>query len=125
MGVVKLKEFNLPEVYVVDLDESIKFYTEVLGMKIERNLFDGVLLRATPDCIVYMEGGRNPHGVDPATTACTCMCFSTSEGLRESYDKLVDAGVSIVTHYTEFSEYFHMFRIADPSGNVIEFAGRP
>jgi hypothetical protein len=45
--------------------------------------------------------------------------------VKDAFEKLADAEVKIVSDYEEFSPDFAFFRIADPDGNKIEFAGKP
>ena len=53
------------------------------------------------------------------------LCFSPTEGLKKSWDRIKEAGIATFGEYEVLSDDFHMFRIADPSGNLIEFAGKP
>lgn len=126
MPVVNIQEFNLVSIYVDCFDECFRFYTEILGFKKTREMGTGVLLQVGDTLCVYLEGGYKPvtHGKE-LTETCTCICVSTLEGLKKSYEELKSAGVKILGEYAEFSKDFHMFRIQDPSGNILEFAGRP
>lgn len=124
MAVIRISDFNLPTVYVDDFEKALAFYTGVLGFTKARDMTPGVLLQITPDLVMYLEGGRQPVAASE-TGACTCMCFSTEEGITESYRRLQEAGVRMIGEYLEFGPELHMFRIADPAGNVIEFAGKP
>ena len=45
--------------------------------------------------------------------------------MKNAYEKLNAAGVTVVEDYQEFAPTFGAFRIADPDGNVIEFASKP
>ena len=51
-----------------------------------------------------------------------CLGVASVKGAAESLEA---AGVTLVSAYQEFGPQFGMFRIADPDGNVIEFAGAP
>ncbi len=124
MGLIQIQDFNLPAVYVDDFPLGLRFYTEVLGFTKERDLPPGVLLRITKDLVLYLEGGRRPV-TEPALHARTSLRFSTAEGMRASYQRLREAGVRMVGEYMAMSPERHLFRIADPAGNVIEFAGKP
>lgn len=125
MSTIKIKDFNLCTLYVDHFDENLKFYTEILGMKKIRDMEPGVLLSANDQLTIYLEGGREPGPTAGMEGPCTSICFSTEEGIKTSYEKLKDAGVRMVGKYFDFGPEFHMFRIADPSGNIIEFAGKP
>ena len=104
---------------------SLDFYIGTLGMKKIKEMGDGVLLQALGDLTIYLEAGRTTAAADPISGPVSCMCFSLEEGIQASYETLKKAGVPMVGHYFDFGPEFHMFRVADPSGNVIEFAGKP
>jgi predicted enzyme related to lactoylglutathione lyase len=125
MAIIKLDEFNLPTVYVDDFEKNLAFYMDILGMTKEYDMEPGIVLRATKDCVMYLEGGREPVAVKPSEKTEVSLCFSTVEGLKKSYEALKAAKVTLVGEYMEFAPEFHMFRIADPAGNTIEFAGKP
>jgi catechol 2,3-dioxygenase-like lactoylglutathione lyase family enzyme len=125
MPAIQLKGLNLPAIYVNDLKEALNFYVDILGMEKLRDLGPGVLLKATPDCIIYLESGKIKSPNTKFDKSCVCLCFETNEGVRASYMNLQNAGVEMIGEYHEFDLDFHLFRIADPSGNIIEFAGKP
>ncbi len=126
---IKLKDLNVVGIYVENLDEALKFYVELLGMKKIRKLGSGWLLRAdglvNGDLSIYIEGGRkrtNPN-TDPLTESGLTLCFSTVEGIKNTYEKLKAANVKMVGEYQDYGEEYHMFSCVDPSGNIIEFSG--
>lgn len=118
--------FNVIAIYVSDLARAKDFYVNVLGMKFdEKNSAggNGVILHGG-GLMFYVEGGRT-HQVQPGMTANTISPTFASSSIRHAYNILKEQGVPIVEEYNQPNESFAMFRIADPDGNVIEFAGKP
>jgi catechol 2,3-dioxygenase-like lactoylglutathione lyase family enzyme len=115
--------FNVAAVYGVDLDRSRDFYVNTLGLTFESANGPGVMLKAG-DLTVYLEGERT-EGTDVGLhRACTSLCFAT-DSVKAAHDRLATAGVPVVQPYQEMGPSFAMFRVADPDGNVVEFAGAP
>ncbi len=83
----------------------------------------GVLM-ASGDVTIYLEPGRGARESVPGTTAEFSPCFAT-DSVKASWQALRDAGTTIVEEYQEFGPEFALFKVADPDGNLIEFAGRP
>lgn len=126
MSIVGLARFETVAIYVVDFEKALKFYTEILGFEKIRNMGPGCLLELKGQLSLYLEGGRKPRiKKDIGTVPACVLCLSTTEGLKESWNRLKKAGVETFGDYEALSDDFHMFRIADPSGNLIEFAGKP
>lgn len=123
MSVVKVTGLNVLSVYVCDLEEAKSFYKDTLGFADGGAMGKGWLLNAG-DVTLYIEDGREECNKPPWQYAETCPCFST-DGVKDAFERLADAEVKIVTDYEEFTPEFGMFRIADKSGNIIEFAGKP
>jgi catechol 2,3-dioxygenase-like lactoylglutathione lyase family enzyme len=123
MPVIKVTGLNVLAIYVSDLEKAKEFYRDILGFE-ESGAMDPGFCMVSGDLTIYLEPGREECNKPPDKYAEVCPCFAT-EGLNEAYDKLCDAGVKIVAEYQEFSPEFAMFRIADPDGNKIEFAGAP
>jgi len=125
MGIIELKEFNVCAVYADDFEASFKFYTDILGMKKSRDMGSGVLLQAGDEMTIYLEGGRKERKSPGEKYPSVALCFSTVEGIKASYGRLKEANVRILGDYMEFNPDFHMFICLDPSGNLVEFAGKP
>jgi hypothetical protein len=83
----------------------------------------GILMKAG-EVTLYLEAGRkNERGREYAMSEFS-PCFAT-HSVKGSYEALKAAGVPIRAEYQEFAPTFAFFRIADPDGNLIEFAGSP
>jgi len=123
--VIKLRDFNVLTIYASDLERSLDFYTNVMGMVKSRDMAPGVLLDAADGQLtVYLEGGKKKAAHDSEAPS-TRMCFQPEEGVRAAYEALKKHGVIMVGEYMEMAPVFHMFTCADPDGQLIEFAGRP
>jgi catechol 2,3-dioxygenase-like lactoylglutathione lyase family enzyme len=114
---------NVISIYVSDLDAAKAFYVATLGLMAGEEMAPGVMLSAG-DMPIYLEGGRSGRNDPGMQRPTTSICFSTPS-VREAYAKLHAAGVPIIEEYNEIAPTFAMFRIADPDGNVVEFAGKP
>jgi len=118
-----IENLQVIAIYVTDLDVALDFYVGQLGMERLGDMQPGVLLKAG-DQTIYLEGGRKLP-FEPALERAGCApCFGTAS-VRATFEHFVALGIAVVQPYQEFSDEFSMFRIADPAGNVLEFAGRP
>ncbi len=99
------------------------FYTERLGFEKGEDMSPGVLLRAG-DVTLYLEPGRKTRESASREFPEFSPCFA-SESVKQSYEVLKSAGVTIVEDYQEYGPTFALFKIADPDGNLIELAGQP
>jgi predicted enzyme related to lactoylglutathione lyase len=125
MATVEVNDLNTLAVYVTDLERAQAFYVEQLGFQPCDQMPPGVLLKAG-EVTLYLEGGRKPKSSSPLSESEVSFCLQTAAGgVKNAYEKLRSAGVAVVKDYQEFAPTFAAFRIADPDGNVIEFAGQP
>ena len=123
MPTTRVKDLNVLAVYVTDLEHSKQFYIRHLGFEMAGDMEPGILLKAG-QVTLYLEADRKTQRSDGTSTVEFSPCFAT-DSVKASHDALKAAGVRIVTPYQEFAPTFAFFRIADPDGNVIEFAGTP
>ncbi len=115
--------FQVAAVYTSDLDRARRFYVDMLGLEERGAMAPGVLL-GVGSFTLYLEGGRVSGAGAGMVSPTISLCFDSSS-IRAAYDKLRQAEVAVVEEYREYSPEFAMFRVADPDGNVLEFAGRP
>jgi predicted enzyme related to lactoylglutathione lyase len=108
---------------VTELERARAFYRDQLGMTDGGAMAPGVLLKAGSDTI-YLEGGRKPRSGDAGAEATVSICFEV-DGVKSAAAALGASGVTLVMPYTEYAPTFATFRVADPDGNVLEFAGAP
>ncbi|MCD4847955.1 MAG: VOC family protein [Candidatus Aegiribacteria sp.] len=123
MSKIAVKGLQVLSAYVSDLDRSVKFYTEILGFRQIGEVLPGLTLRSG-DLTLYLEPGRQSKVAESGNYAEFSPCFET-ESVKATYEILKNLGVSICEDYQEYSPEFAMFKISDPDGNVIEFAGNP
>jgi catechol 2,3-dioxygenase-like lactoylglutathione lyase family enzyme len=110
-------------IYVRDLEMALEFYRDRLGLPVLGPMDPGVLLKAG-SLTLYLEGGRQvlaPPGLEGCTTS---LCLS-GPSIRRIWNRLQDLGVPVVEPWLQHGEDFAMFRVEDPDGNVVEFAGTP
>ena len=128
MSVVQVSEFNALLVYVDDLRASEKFYTEILGMRRGKDQPPGILLQAgqgESGVTLYLEGGRKPREGAGERHPVVCGGFGVEGSLAAARERLARAGVTVLSDIVRLAPTFAVFRIADPSGNVVELAGTP
>jgi catechol 2,3-dioxygenase-like lactoylglutathione lyase family enzyme len=120
--------FQVLSIYVSDLARAVDFYTNVLGMETDEQYppheaKKGIILKAG-GLMIYLEGGRSATN-DPGMTANTISPTFTTDSIRAAYEAIKAKNAPFVEDYYEESPDFAMFRVADPDGNIIEFAGKP
>lgn len=123
MAAVLVRDLNVLAVYVTELARSEAFYRDHLGFGRVGDMEPGVLMKAGP-VTLYIEACRRKVHDGEAGTAEFCPCFET-DSVKASFEALRDAGVTISAGYREYGPEFALFRISDPDGNLIEFAGKP
>jgi catechol 2,3-dioxygenase-like lactoylglutathione lyase family enzyme len=109
--------------YVSDIARSLDFYTGALGFEKIGEMEPGVTLRSG-ELTLYIEPGRITRESEPGKHAEFCPCFEP-DSVKAAFRELGAAGVTVVEGYREYSPEFAMFKIADPDGCVMEFAGKP
>lgn len=110
-------------IYVRNLELALEFYRDRLGLPVLGPMDPGVLLKAG-SLTLYLEGGRQilaPPGLEGCTTS---LCLS-GPSIRRIWEHLQSCGVPVVEPWLQHGEDFAMFRVEDPDGNVVEFAGTP
>jgi predicted enzyme related to lactoylglutathione lyase len=125
VSIIKTNKFNVGSVYVSDLHASLKFYIDILGFRIKEEMSPGYLLTIEDGFLLYLEGGMKPKASTDNTSPCVSLCFDAEGGIKNAYEKLKEKNIKLIGDYMKYSDNFHMFRIADPDGNILEFAGKP
>jgi predicted enzyme related to lactoylglutathione lyase len=111
-------------VYVSDKERAVRFYKEMLGLQEgEQMLEPGVTLQLG-ETMIYISDGREPMEREPMKHPEISIAFVVSS-VKESFEKLRNAGVTIVEEYNAPSPYFASFSIADPDGNILQIWGKP
>jgi len=119
----KVKDLNVLAIYVTDLERSREFYSKQLGFESAGEMPPGILLKSG-QVTLYLEGGRKTKRSETSPATEFSPCFAV-DSVKAAHDALRAAGVRVVTAYQEFAPTFALFRIADPDGNLIEYAGTP
>lgn len=118
-----VNEVAVVAVYVQDLARSLAFYRDLLGLPVVAPMEPGVLLKAGGTTL-YMEGGRQPIP-GPGLEHCGVSLCLGGPSIRRIWQTLTEHGVPVVEPLIEHGADFAMFRVEDPDGLVVEFAGRP
>lgn len=96
---------------------------ENLGFEESNEVPPGILLKSG-EVTLYMEPGRRSRENGGRELPEFSPCFET-DSLRQAYETLKASGAAIVEMYQEYGPTFALFKIEDPDGNLIEFAGAP
>jgi predicted enzyme related to lactoylglutathione lyase len=123
---------NLSSIFVLDQDEALRFYTEVLGLEVAADIDFGMMrwltvrVPGTDHEILLERPGPPAH--DEATAEIIRDLVSkgagggwlafTTEDVHAMFDKVVAAGVD-VTQEPMDQPYGTDFAFRDPSGNAI------
>lgn len=123
MSKVRVNDINVLAVYVTDINKAKAFYIDHLGFEESEEISPGILLRSG-DVTLYMEEGRSRQKPETRELSEFSPCFAT-DSVKQTYEVLKSSGVRIAEEYQEFAPTFALFKIVDPDGNLIEFAGKP
>lgn len=126
MSLINIDKLNVTAVYVTDLQESVEFYIKTLGFEKKREMLPGVLLyHQIANLTLYVEPGRQARDQANRHAPHTALCFNAQEGVKQALEALEKSGVPILQKYGDFESEFAGFCFTDPSGNVLEIAGKP
>jgi len=120
---MEVTDINVIGIYVTDLQIAKDFYVSKLGFKESDQMDPGILL-CSNNVSIYLEPGRSKKNDPPIKSCEVSPCFAT-KSIKESYEELKNNDITIVSDYVEYGPEFAMFKIVDPDGNVLEFAGQP
>lgn len=127
-----LKRNNISSIFVLDQDEALTFYTEVLGLEIDTDMDFGpmrwltVRVPGDPKAILLEKPGVPAHDeatADQIRSLVTkgagggWLAFTTDD-LDEMYARVTAAGVDVTQEIVE-QPYGRDFAIRDPFGNQI------
>ena len=123
MSTINVTGLQVISVFCSDLENSKNFYIDHLGFNNPQDMPPGILLYSG-ELTLYLEPGRQSRNPELLKFPEISPCFAC-DSVKEAYENLKNAGISIVSDYVEYEEQFAMFKIADPDGNLIELAGNP
>ncbi|KRE62825.1 VOC family protein [Nostocoides sp. Soil756] len=127
-----LKRNNISSIFVLDQDEALTFYTEVLGLEIDTDMDFGpmrwltVRVPGDPKAILLEKPGAPAHDETTADQIRSLVTKGagggwlafTTDDLDEMYARVTAAGVDVTQEIVE-QPYGRDFAIRDPFGNQI------
>jgi catechol-2,3-dioxygenase len=126
MSLLELDAFHLAAIYVSDMDAAQKFYSGILGFEKKTNMGSGVIMRhEAAKLTIYLEGNRQPRDSAEMEFPMTSICLNATNGVKDAMATLTKADIPIVGTFGDMTSDFAGFHFKDPSGNVLEIAGRP
>jgi catechol-2,3-dioxygenase len=126
MGLLDLDSVHLVAIYVGDLSSSQRFYSDILGFEKKSDMGAGIIMRhESSKLTIYMEGNRVLRESPEMNFPMVSICFNAKEGVRRAMEVLRRADVPVIGTFGDLQSDFAGFHFVDPSGNVIEIAGRP
>jgi catechol 2,3-dioxygenase-like lactoylglutathione lyase family enzyme len=124
MPTIQFEKMHAIVLYVSDLTKAKAFYIEHLGFEFCETMGSGIVMKGG-GVLIFIEGGYTKRETVPAMEADVSVCFNVKGGVREAFEKLQKANVTIAAKYQEVEPGFAFFRFADPDGNVFEISGEP
>ncbi len=118
-----LVHFSLP---ANDVEESLKFYTEVLGMRFRGNVGPHGRCVVAGDVNIILVGRPSPRPFEEAEQQNTELCHQAFQVSSEDYDKALESfqehGVRIANEEYRKTGTFtgRSFYFFDPTGNRLE-----
>jgi predicted enzyme related to lactoylglutathione lyase len=124
MSLLELEKLNVIAIYVDNLAQAMEFYSKVFGFEKRCDLGPGILMDSGNTLSIYIEGGYKK--TDPKENLTrTSFCISPKDGVKAAWQKISEAGIETLGEFEDHGEEFAMFYLVDPSGNIIEIAGKP
>ncbi|MCH9609599.1 MAG: hypothetical protein S4CHLAM45_15310 [Chlamydiales bacterium] len=115
-----ITEFNLAWIVVDDLQKAIKYYTEIIGLKVVEVCEDFGWAELSPqkgDFRLGIAQKSDHERVQPGSNAITAFCV---ENLEESIKDLKSKGVEIIGDVMVIPEHVKLQMIKDPDGNQFQ-----
>jgi catechol 2,3-dioxygenase-like lactoylglutathione lyase family enzyme len=107
---------------VRDLDASIGFYTERVGMKLSGRITDFVFLDAG-GATICLSAEKAPQGDGPLNIPVELVLAVSS--VRATYDRLIERGVEFVSQPHPVGGGSHVAHFRDPDGHLFSLYGAP
>lgn len=104
-------------IYVRDINVSIKFYTEVLGLELRMRAGDNwAEIDAGPGLVIGLHPTTPPHTPPAGTRGSLAIGFNVTVELEEAVEKLTARGVAFPGPIVE-DPHVRLAFFADPDGN--------
>lgn len=123
---ITLDALNVIAVYCADIVKTQAFYEDLLGFEKVKDMSPGVLLYSKgADLTLYLEGGRSDRPSAEMKFPAVSVCFNAADGVAAATRILKQKEIPIVHTYGDFNSGFAGVQFLDPSGNIVEIAGKP
>lgn len=120
-----IQGFNVAAIYAVDLEKSVKFYSEFLGFEKQDEIGGGVQMKLNRDSglTIYLQGGYAKDNREYENSKISLSFHTSSVKAAVSQVKKMELPINL--DYTEVGPNYAMFCFQDPSGNQIMLMGTP
>lgn len=109
-------------IYVADINVSIRFYTDTLGLKLRmRAGNDWAEIDAGPGLIIGLHPADAPHLPKPGTRGSLAIGFNVTEQLEDVVARLKKKGVTFHGSIVD-TEQVRLAFFGDPDGNPLYLA---
>ncbi len=109
-------------IYVSDINASIRFYTETLGLTLRMRAADHwAEIDAGPGLIIGLHPANSPHSPKPGTVGSISVGLNVTQPLEDVVRTLVERGVEFHGPIMEDTNVRLAF-FADPDGNPMYLA---
>lgn len=119
------KRIHTIAVYVSDMGQAKRFYTEILGFEVKHDLGPSLcfLVSDSGNIYIYLEAGHKPNPVDMDDTHLSFF-LETEKTAKETFEALKAAGVKTLEDAPqEVGDGVYAFQFLDPDGNILEATG--
>ena len=126
---LKLSALDHLVLTVANIDKSVQFYQQLLGMGVETVGSEGRTARTVGEQKINLHAAKSPfrpHAKHP-TPGSADLCFITVQPLQEVVLWVIGCGVEIIegpVTRTGASGKISSIYLRDPDGNLIEIANR-
>ena len=106
-------------VYVADINVSIRFYTETLGLKLRMRAGDNwAEIDAGPGLVIGLHPTEGPHMPKPGTRGSVAIGLNVTQKLEDVVGRLQKKGVAFHGPIVE-DEHVRLAFLGDPDGNSL------
>lgn len=106
-------------IYVRDINVSIRFYTDTLGLKLRMRVGDNwAEIDAGPGLMIGIHPSNPPHTPKPGTRGSLAIGLNVSQDIESVMRKLTDLGVTFEGPVVE-DEHVKLAFFKDPDGNPL------
>lgn len=114
---IPISGFNIAAIYCDNLNESVDFYSRILGFEKQAEMDGGIQLGGIAGISLYLQGGYPKDHRDYASSKIP-LCFHTPS-VKDAFNRAQELKLPVKFDYREISDNYAMFCVSDPSGNQI------